>query len=399
MLLTDILSFPLNALRGHRLRTSLSIGGIAIGIAAVIVLTALGEGARRYVSSEFEALGAETLIVIPGRVETTGALPFGGTTHDISLSDVEFLRGRLNHVLRIAPLSTGTEAVHYGGRSRSIPILGATSEFQAVRRLELAVGSFLPSGDLHRGGSEIVLGSKVVEELFPGENPLGQVVRVGSWRFRVIGILKPRGRSLGFDMDDLAFIPISTCLSMFNRHSLFRILVEVDDASSMTPVKNKLEGFFFRRHRARDITVLAQDAVLDSLTSILGVMTLALAGIASISLIVAGVGIMNVMLVSVSERKSEIGLLNALGARRHQIVGIFLAEAFVLSFIGGLLGLGLGLTAVSALVRVYPSFPAWPPAWAFAAASSVAISVGLLFGAWPARMAARQDPVSALMGH
>jgi len=217
MLLTDLLSFPLNALRGHRLRTSLSIGGIAIGIAAVISLTALGEGARRYVSSEFESLGAETLIVIPGRVETTGALPFGGTTHDISLSDVEFLRGRLNHVLRIAPLSTGTEAVHYGGRSRSIPILGATSEFQAVRRLELAVGSFLPPGDLHRGGSEIVLGSKVVEELFPGENPLGRVVRVGSWRFRVIGILKPRGRSLGFDMDDLAFVCAIGPASVGNR--------------------------------------------------------------------------------------------------------------------------------------------------------------------------------------
>jgi len=175
--------------------------------------------------------------------------------------------------------------------------------------------------------------------------------------------------------------------------------VEVDDTSLMSPVKKELEELFFRRHRARDITVLAQDAVLNSFTSILGVMTLALAGIASISLIVAGVGIMNVMLVSVSERKAEIGLLNALGARRHQIVGLFLAEAFILSLLGGLIGLGLGLTAVLALVRVYPSFPAWPPAWAFAAASSVAIGVGLLFGAWPARMAARQDPVSALMGH
>ncbi len=399
MLLTDLVSFPLGSLKGHRLRTSLSIGGVTIGIAAVIMLTALGEGARQYVSSEFEALGAQTLIVIPGRVETTGALPFGGTTHDLSLSDVEFLRGRLQHVLRIAPLSTGSESLHHRGHSRSIPILGATADFQAVRRLEMAAGAFLPPGDLHRGGSEIVLGSKVVHELFPGENPLGKIVRVGSWRFRVIGILKPRGRSLGFDMDDLAFIPIRTCMSMFNRRSLFRILVEVDEASSMSPVREELEALFFRRHRARDVTVLEQDAVVDSFKSILSVMTLALAGIASISLVVAGIGIMNVMLVSVSERKPEIGLLNALGARRHQIVGVFLAEAFILSLFGGLLGMGLGLGAVLALVHVYPSFPAWPPQWAFAAAISVALGVGLLFGAWPALKASREDPVSALMGH
>lgn len=399
MLLTDLVSFPLGSLKGHRLRTSLSIGGVTIGIAAVIMLTALGEGARRYVSSEFEALGAQTLIVIPGRVETTGALPFGGTTHDLSLSDVEFLRGRLQHVLRIAPLSTGSESLHHRGHSRSIPILGATADFQAVRRLEMAAGAFLPPGDLHRGGSEIVLGSKVVHELFFGENPLGKIVRVGSWRFRVIGILKPRGRSLGFDMDDLAFIPIRTCMSMFNRRSLFRILVEVDEASSMSPVREELESLFFRRHRARDVTVLEQDAVVDSFKSILSVMTLALAGIASISLVVAGIGIMNVMLVSVSERKPEIGLLNALGARRHQIVGVFLAEAFILSLFGGLLGMGLGLGAVLALVHVYPSFPAWPPQWAFAAAISVALGVGLLFGAWPALKASREDPVSALMGH
>jgi len=397
MLFRDLLGFSFAAFSGHRLRTGLSLGGVAVGIAAVITLTALGEGARRYVSSEFEALGAQTLIIIPGRVETTGAIPFGGTTHDLSLADVEFLRNRLPRgVLRVAPLSTGTETLHYRGHSRSIPVLGATSEFQAVRRLEIAAGSFLPPGDLQRGGSGIVLGSKVVRELFPGENPLGRIVRLGSWRFRVVGVLKPRGRSLGFDMDDLAFIPVQSCLSLFNRHSLFRILVEVDEASAMPAVKQELEELFYRRHRARDVTVLAQDAIVDSFSSILGVMTLALAGIASISLIVAGLGIMNVMLVAVSERKKEIGLLKALGARRHQIVGVFLAEAFILSFLGGLAGVALGMAAVSMLIRLYPSFPAWPPTWAFYSAIATALGVGLLFGAWPARQASRLDPVTAL---
>lgn len=396
MRITDLVSFPVAALSGHPLRSGLSIAGVAIGIAAVVALTALGEGARSYVSSEFEALGADTLIVIPGRVETTGALPFGGTIHDLSLADVEFLRGRLQHVLRIAPLSTGTETLRYRGHSRSIPILGASSEFQQVRRLEMSAGKFLPHRSLHQGGSEIILGSKVVRELFGRDNPLGWIVRLGQWRFRVIGVLKPRGRSLGFDMDDLAFIPVNTCLSMFNRRSLFRVLLEVDGADQMSRTKTQLEELFFERHRARDVTVLAQDAVVKSFSSILGVMTMALAGIASISLIVAGVGIMNVMLVSVSERRVEIGLLKALGAGQAQIIGIFLAEAFILSLLGGSLGLGLGMTSVLALIQIYPSFPAWPPLWALVAAMSVALGVGLLFGVLPARRAASSDPIAAL---
>jgi len=392
----DLLGYPLGALKGHRLRSGLSIAGVAIGIAAVIVLTALGEGARRYVNGEFEALGAETLIIIPGHVETTGALPFGGTIHDLSLADAEFLRGRLVGVLNIAPLATGTETLHYKGRSRAIPILGVTSEFAEVRKIRVASGHFLPPGESRQAGSEIVLGPKVVRELFGPENPLGRIVRAGSWRFRVIGVLEPRGRSMGFDMDDLAFIPVKTCLSMFNRNSLFRVLVELPSTESMNRVKTEVEQLFYQRHRARDITVLAQDAVVDSFNSILGVMTLALAGIASISLVVAGVGIMNVMLVSVSERQEEIGLLKSIGARPAQIIAIFLTEAFILSLVGGLLGLGLGLTAVKIFVGIFPSFPAWPPAWAFGSAMAVAVGTGLLFGALPARRACTMDPIAAL---
>ncbi len=381
---------------GHRLRTVLSVVGVAVGIAAVVALTALGEGARRYVTGEFEALGANILIVIPGRVETTGALPFGGVTHDLNLEDVRAMRGQIRHAIRIAPLAMGTETIRYGGLSRSLPVVGTTSEFREIRRVTMGAGRFLPEGDMDQGGSQVVLGVKAAEELFQGANPLGRIVRIGEWRFRVIGIMAPRGRGLGFDFDDLVIIPVKTNLAMFNKTTLFRVFVEIDDADSMRISEREIEELMEVRHRVRDVTVIAQDSVVDSFSSILGAMTLALAGIASVSLAVAGIGIMNVMLVSVSERKTEIGLLRALGAGRGQILTVFLAEAIMLSGFGGLLGLGGGLVAVGIFVEIYPSFPAAPPLWAIASALGMSLGVGGVFGVWPARDAVKLDPVQAL---
>ena len=392
----DLIRFAVGALVGHRLRTVLSVAGVAIGIAAVISLTALGEGARRYVTGEFEALGANILIVIPGRVETTGAMPFGGVTHDLTLEDVRAMKGRLRYALRVAPLAMGTETVRFGGLSRSLAVIGTTSEFREVRRVTMGAGDFLPEGDLDRGGNQVVLGVKAAEELFGSENPLGQAVRIGEWRFRVIGVMAPRGRGLGFDFDDLVIIPVRTNLAMFNKTSLFRVFVEVSDADAMRACEKELIDLMEVRHRAKDVTIIAQDSVVQSFGSILGAMTLALAGIASVSLAVAGVGIMNVMLVSVSERRTEIGLLRALGAGKGQVLTVFLVEAVMLSGIGGLLGLGIGLAAVAVFVEIYPSFPAVPPLWSVVAAVAMSLSVGAVFGVLPARDAVKLDPVQAL---
>ena len=392
----DLIRFAIGALVGHRLRTVLSVAGVAVGIAAVIALTALGEGARRYVTGEFEALGANILIVIPGRVETTGAMPFGGVTHDLTLDDVRAMRMGVRHALRIAPLAMGTETVRYGGLSRSLPVIGTTSEFREVRRVTMGAGLFLPEGDMDQGGSQVVLGVKASEELFGSANPLGRIVRIGEWRFRVIGIMAPRGRGLGFDFDDLVIIPVRTNLAMFNKTTLFRVFVEIDGADAMRVSERELEELMEARHRVRDVTVIAQDSVVESFSSILGAMTLALAGIASVSLAVAGIGIMNVMLVSVSERRTEIGLLRALGAGKGQILAVFLAEAIMLSGFGGLLGLGMGLVAVALFVEIYPAFPAAPPLWAIASAIGMSLGVGAVFGVWPARDAVKLDPVRAL---
>lgn len=391
----DLVRFAAGGLVGHRLRATLSVAGVAIGIAAVIALTALGEGARRYVMREFAALGSNLLIVMPGKVETTGAIPYGGVTHDLTTEDAGAIEA-MPRIRRAAPLSIGNETVRFGGRGRAAPVLGTSVAFAKIRELEMASGRFLRAGDLDEGAAEAVLGTTVARELFGGISPLGRVVRIGEWRFRVVGVLEPRGRSLGFDMDDLVMVPVATAMSMFNQSSLFRVFVEVRDQSEMDAARENILALMAERHRAEDVTVISQEAVLASFGSILQAMTLALAGIASVSLAVAGVGIMNVMLVSVTERRAEIGLLKALGATTPQILATFLAEAVVLSLLGGLVGLGIGLAAVLAFVQVYPTFPAFPPWWALAAAVTLSVGVGAVFGVLPARRATRLDPVAAL---
>ena len=391
----DLLRFAAGGLLGHRLRVSLSVVGVAIGIAAVIALTALGEGARRYVMREFTALGSNLLIVIPGKVETTGAIPYGGVTHDLTTEDARAI-GSLARVRRAAPLSIGNETVRFEGLGRSAPVLGTSPSFVSIRQLELSSGRFFRTSELDEGSAEVVLGTKVADELFGATSPLGRVVRIGDWRFRVVGVLEPKGRSLGFDMDDLVMVPVATAMSMFNQSSLFRVFVEVREERQMEATSEDILALMKQRHRAEDVTVISQEAVLASFGSILHAMTLALAGIASVSLAVAGVGIMNVMLVSVTERRAEVGLLKALGATTPQILATFLTEAVVLSVLGGLVGLGIGMAAVVAFVQVYPSFPAFPPWWALAAAMTLSVAVGVGFGVWPARRATRLDPVTAL---
>lgn len=397
MTLGNSFAFAWGALRGHRLRTALTVVGMAVGIGAVLALTALGEGARRYVVQEFAALGSNLLIVLPGRVETTGAAPFGGVVRDLTLEDFQALQ-RVPGVKAAAPLASGSETVRFGDLSRAVPVLGTTAEFAPIRRLVVAQGSFLPQRDPHAGGFEIVLGFKVARELFANESPLGKSVRVGPYRFRVVGVLGPRGRGLGFDFDELVFIPVRTAMRIFNRTSLFRILVECHHHGDMEAVRRRLEAQLFARHRAEDVTVVSQDALLSAFSSILQALTWALSGIAAVSLLVAGIGIMNVMLVAVTERRREIGLLKAVGVTNHQVLMVFLAEALILATVGGALGLGLGSASVWVFVGFYPSFPATTPPWAFATALAVALSVGGLFGLWPAARAARVDPVLALSG-
>jgi putative ABC transport system permease protein len=393
---TDALRFSLRALLSHRLRSALSLLGMGIGVAAVVVLTALGEGARIYVVGEFSNIGTNLIIVVPGRTQTQGALPgVGGTPHDLTLDDAAAV-ARLAGVVRVAPVAMGTETVAHGERRRQVAIMGATAEMAPARHLEVARGRFLPEGEATRGVPVAVLGQSVVRELFPGEDPLGKVVRVGGSRMKVIGVLAPRGVQLAVDMDEIVLVPVATAMRLFDRSSLFRIIVEARGRGDLAALEPRVLQAIAKRHGEEDVTVVTQQAVLASFDRILRALTLAMGTIAAISLGVAGILIMNVMLVSVSERTSEVGLLKALGAGGGQVQAVFLLEAALLSALGALAGLALGWLGVQVLARVFPALPSATPVWAQAASLLTAIVAGLLFGVLPARRASRLEPVLAL---
>jgi putative ABC transport system permease protein len=322
----------------------------------------------------------------------------GGVPHDLTLDDARALLRGVPEIEKAAPMVLGTETVAFGERRRQAAIFGSTHEALEVRHLTVSSGQFLPPLEWDRGSPIAVLGQTVAHELFPGRDPVGQVVRVGDWRMRVIGVLAPRGQQLGVNMDDVAIVPVATAMKMFNRTSIFRLVLQVRSHADLDRAKERIVRLLTERHGEEDVTAITQDAVLGALTSILRALTLALAGIASVSLAVAGVGIMNVMLVSVSERTREVGLLKALGAGRRQILAAFLAEAVLISSTGGLVGLAVGWLAVRAIVALYPALPATPPTWAVVAALSLSVAVGAVFGVLPARRATRLDPVAALAG-
>jgi putative ABC transport system permease protein len=396
----DLLRFAWEALKGHRLRTMLTLLGMGIGVGAVILLTALGEGARGYVTNEFMALGSNLLIVLPGKTETTGNAPiFGGTTRPLTLEDCEAIQRRAPRVRRLAPLAVGSARVGYGEKRREVTVLGSTPDLLPVRHLAIGIGRFLPDVEADRGAPVAVIGRTVQSELFGSETPLGQTIRIGDWRFRVVGVMAPKGQSIGLNMDDVVIIPVSSAMRLFNQRSLFRILIEVGVHAEIDAARAQVMSILKERHdNEEDVTVLTQDSVLGAFNRILGALTLALAGIAAISLSVAGIGIMNVMLVSVSERTPEVGLLKALGAPPREILKVFLVEAVLLSAAGGVFGLLIGYAGSAVLGQAFPALPAHPPAWAVFAALAVSLLSGALFGVLPARRAARLDPVIALAG-
>jgi putative ABC transport system permease protein len=394
----DMLLFAWNALRGHKLRSVLSMIGVAIGVTSVVLLTALGEGARVYVTGELATLGSNLVIVLPGRTETTGAMPaLVGTPHDLTLQDLAAIKTRIPRIRRTAPLTFGQALVSFRSLSRNTNVIGTTSEFETIRKLKISRGTFLPPGDPQRGSPICVIGTLIQKELFPNMNPLGQVLHLGSYRFRIIGVLEAKGQSVGFDLDDMVLIPVASAMKVFNVTSLFRIFIEANSYSELESVKRSVLNIIKERHNnENDVTLITQDSVLASFNKIFTALTLALAGIAGISLTVAGIGIMNVMLVSVSERTPEIGLLKAIGVKPGQVVLAFLTEASLLSLLGGITGLISAQFLVKLSLKLFPKLPAAVPEWAIVAALGVALGVGITFGVWPARRASKMDPIQAL---
>jgi len=395
----DLIRFARDAAAGNPLRAGLLVLAMAIGVAAVVVLTALGDGARRYVMNEFASLGSNLVIVLPGRSQTGGFNPgnaITSTPRDLTLADAQALL-RARGVRRVAPIIIGTSEISVGGKLREVMVAGTTASHVLLRQLSLSQGRFLAEGDWVSGAAEVVLGAKVRDELFGASPALGQRVRVGDRRFRVVGVLAGSGQGLGMNADELVLLPVAQAQAMFNSSTLFRILVEASSREAIEPVKAQVASIIKLRHDGeQDVTVITQDAVLATFDRLLGTLTLGVAGIAAISLAVAGILVMNVMLVSVAQRTAEIGLLKALGASGGTIRMLFLVEASLLSLAGAVLGYLLGQLGAALIRQLYPTFPAYPPDWAVLAGLATALVTGVLFGVLPARRAALLDPVQAL---
>ena len=399
MRLIDVVQFASGSLRGSRARTLLMMLAMSIGVAAVVVLTGLGDGARSYVINQFSSLGTNLLVVFPGRTETTGFGPgmlLGQIPREITLDDAQALL-RSRAIRRIAPLTVGASQISRDALNREVAVLGSTADLLEVRHMTMGQGQFLPAEDVYTSESVCVLGAKLKRELFGQQNAIGAWVRLGDRRFRVIGVLAAQGESMGFNTDEIVIVPVAAAHMLFNTSGLFRILVEAKSRDAIERAKRDAEQILSERHGGeRDVTVITQDAVLATFDRILRALTLAVAGIAAISLAVAGILIMNVMLIAVSQRVREIGLLKALGAPASQIRNLFFAEAILLSGIGSVAGLVLGEIGTRVIAQIYPALPVAAPWWAVLAAFGTALGTGILFSVWPARRAARLDPVMAL---
>jgi len=400
LLMRDAFYFSFKALSANKLRTFLMLLAMSIGVGSVVILTALGEGARNYVTAEFSALGTNLVIVIPGRSETSGGNPstmIGVTERDLTINDALAI-ARHPKVKRIAPLNIGAAEVAWQGRKREVSIWGSSHNLSKIRQWKVAQGKFLPKADLNRANSICVIGKNIRNEIFGAHSALGQWVRIGDRRYRVIGILGSEAHSLGLDVSDTVIIPVSSAQALFNVPSLFRIFVEVTNRESIPAVMDFIRDTIKRRHQGvEDVTVITQDAVLATFDKILSALTYSVGGIAAISLAVAGILIMNVMLVTVSQRTSEIGLLKSLGASSKTILSLILLEAIILSAMGALIGYAIGMLGSGLIRYAFPTLPAFAPAWAIIASLLVALITGIIFSLLPARKASKLDPVDALM--
>lgn len=398
MLIADIIRFGFRASTGYPARTLLMLLAMAIGVGSVVVLSTLGEGARNYVVNQFSSLGTNLIIVLPGRSETVGGPPplLGVTPRDLTVEDAMALNRSAN-IRYVAPISLGAAPVSYGVLEREVTILGSTPHLFQIRQLSMAQGRFLPESDATRMAPVCVLGYKLKQELFGNNSPLGETVRIGDWRFRVVGVMAKKGESVGMDMGDVVVIPVASAQALFNSYSLFRIVIEASAREAIPRAKQTILRIIRERHDGEDdVTVITQDAVLATFDRIFTAMTLTVTGIAAISISVAGILIMNVMLIAVSQRRAEIGLLKAIGAPAGRIVVLFLAESAILSVIGAGFGVLLGTFGTWIIGQLFPEFPLAIPLWSFGAAVGVAVVTGIVFGALPALRAARLDPVVSL---
>lgn len=395
--ISEIVKLSIKSLLRNKIRSLLTMLGIIIGVSAVILLVSIGQGLQNYITQEFESLGSNLVVVLPGKVGGGG----GGLSaapnlagSKLTLQDVDRL-GRLGGP--IESVGAGVEmpaTISYQGKSKYTTVGGLTAEYQKMRNLITSTGRMISDSDNSGNRNVIDLGQSLVDTLFGGGNPIGKEVTVGSQKFQVVGILSKIGTGgFGVDVNSIAFIPLTSAQQVFGIKGVQAIGIKSRDKEAITQVKNMVTKELGKRLKSDDFSVVDSSSLISTINQILGVVTLALGGIAAISLIVGGVGIMNIMLVSVTERTREIGLRKAVGAKPEDILYQFLIEAVVLSVLGGIIGIAIGAGGALVINRFFPAAVSF---WSVSLAFGVSALVGIIFGVAPALKASRLNPIDAL---
>ena len=394
----DHLTSALASIAQNKVRSLLTTLGVIIGVMSVILLIALGESAQAYVQKEFAILGSNILIITPGKQETTGLFPItAGSNRKLTHEIAQSIRRKVPGVSGVASNIIGLSAVRYGKRTRSVLTIGTTPDFDSVRQLRTQIGRFITDGDIERNNRVCIIGTTLKREIFGDEPALHKRVTVNGSKHMVVGILEERGMAMGIDLGDLCIIPLPSAQEIFNRKELWEILVGTTNQEEIPRVEKELHKLMMEAFdNNEDFTVTDQEGMLDTFKRIFDMLRLLLVGIASISLLVGGIGIMNIMLVSVRERTREVGVRMAIGARRFDIALQFLIESVTLSVMGGLIGIGLGALGSFVIQTLYPTLPIGLSLWSTALSFSFSLAVGVFFGVYPAVKAAGVDPVEAL---
>jgi len=396
MSFADAFAFALTSLRFSRLRTYLTALGIAVGIASVVVLTSLGNGVKGYILTEFSQFGTHIIAVAPGKINTLGfSESVIDTMRPLTLEDARSIR-RLPSIRTAVPFVQGNSPVRYGHRVRWTNVFGVNHDVPETWKLHVVQGSFLPDESSGQARNLAVIGHTIQTELFPHTSPLGKFIRINTERYRVIGVMEQKGQTMGFDLDDTVYIPVSRALSLYNRESVMEVDILYSANRPEQQVIEQIRRHLIARHGREDFSIVSQSDMLSTLNTILELLTAVVASIGAISLLVGGVGIFTIMSIAVNERIHEVGLLRALGASRSQVSLLFLLEAVILSGLGGVAGTVLGFGLGFLVHAVVPSIPV-TIAWGYVAlALLVAVATGVLAGIFPARRAAALPPVEAL---
>ena len=391
----DLLSLSYRTVISHKLRSALTALGLIIGIAAVVILTSIGRGIHTFVLAEFTQFGTNLISIHPGKTTTFGVSGASiSTVRPLVIADVVSL-SKVENIIAASPMVQGNARIEAGEKQRRTNVLGVGAAVPEIWKIKVVNGRFLPKEESNPRAFA-VLGNKLATELFGTSSPLGQRIRIGSDRFRVVGVMEKKGQMIGFDMDDTIYIPAAKALELFDRESLMEIHLLYKSNTAVERVEKAIKRNLIARHGREDFTLVTQNQMLKSMDSILNILTLAVAALGSISLLVGSVGILTIMTIAVSERISEIGLLRAVGAERRTIFQLFLCEALALSAAGGLCGVLLGIAIVQILDAALPALPV-ELAWTYiVAAFMVSLLIGIAAGVAPAMKAARLEPLEAL---